>query len=229
MNDKRFNRLSLVTALFLLLAGTLWAQENTGDVWLVAPLVVKAGDSFYVEVHLNTGDQALTAYGIVISYNTNLVYQYYDIEAVSPYGFFSIGGLMPQSGYNITGFDTIGKGPDTDMHLLNIHLKAVNQGTCNFSLTVKSLVDVSITDIGTPRGIGTSTTIGSEWVIGDVNMSGTVDIVDALIVAQYYTNVQKKFQLNPDTADVNRSGTIDIIDALIIAQYSVGIVSQLPL
>jgi hypothetical protein len=62
---------------------------------------------------------------------------------------------------------------------------------------------------------------------GDVNGSGTVDIVDALLVAQYYVG------LNPagfiaGNADVNCSGGIDIVDALLVAQYYVGLVSSFP-
>jgi lysophospholipase L1-like esterase len=62
---------------------------------------------------------------------------------------------------------------------------------------------------------------------GDVNSSGGVDIVDALLIAQYYVG------LNPVTfvsenADVNCSGGIDIVDALLVAQYYVGLIAQLP-
>ncbi len=60
--------------------------------------------------------------------------------------------------------------------------------------------------------------------LGDVNGSGTVDIVDALLIAQYYVG------LNPPgfvaaNADVNCSGSIDIVDALLVAQYYVGLVT----
>ncbi len=63
--------------------------------------------------------------------------------------------------------------------------------------------------------------------LGDVNQSGTIDIVDSLLIAQYYVG------LNPPAfylanADVNCSGVIDIVDALIIAQYYVGLVTQFP-
>jgi arabinoxylan arabinofuranohydrolase len=61
---------------------------------------------------------------------------------------------------------------------------------------------------------------------GDVNGSGTVDIVDALLIAQYYVG------LNPSgfvasNADVNCSSTVDIVDALLVAQYYVGLVTSL--
>jgi hypothetical protein len=62
--------------------------------------------------------------------------------------------------------------------------------------------------------------------IGDVNSSGTIDIVDALLVAQYYVG------LNPAgfvlaNGDTNCSGTVDVVDALRIAQYYVGLLTSL--
>ena len=63
--------------------------------------------------------------------------------------------------------------------------------------------------------------------LGDVNNSSQVDIVDSLLVAQYYVG------LNPagfyiSAADVSGDSTIDIIDALLIAQYYVGLISEFP-
>jgi hypothetical protein len=62
-------------------------------------------------------------------------------------------------------------------------------------------------------------------MMGDTNGNGTVDIVDALMIAQYYVG------LNPSgfvvaNADVNCSGTIDIVDALLVAQYYVGLITS---
>jgi endoglucanase len=61
---------------------------------------------------------------------------------------------------------------------------------------------------------------------GDVNSTGTVDIVDALLCAQYYVGLTPA-NFNSACADVNCSGTIDIIDALRIAQYYVGLLGNL--
>ncbi|MBN1700152.1 MAG: dockerin type I repeat-containing protein [Spirochaetales bacterium] len=63
--------------------------------------------------------------------------------------------------------------------------------------------------------------------LGDVNNDGTVNIVDALAVAQY------SVQMNPSpfytqAADVDASGSITIVDALLVAQYYVGIINQFP-
>jgi lysophospholipase L1-like esterase len=63
--------------------------------------------------------------------------------------------------------------------------------------------------------------------LGDVNGSGGVDIVDALLVAQYYVGLNPA-NFTSSVADVNCSGAIDIVDALVIAQYYVGLISQFP-
>jgi hypothetical protein len=61
---------------------------------------------------------------------------------------------------------------------------------------------------------------------GDVNSSGTIDIVDALILAQAYVGLQPA-NYDPSVADVNANGVVDIVDALIIAKYYVGLTATL--
>ena len=60
---------------------------------------------------------------------------------------------------------------------------------------------------------------------GDVNSSGGVDIVDALLIAQYYVNLPVS-NFNSSAADVDCNGNINIVDALMIAQYYVGLVTD---
>ncbi len=60
--------------------------------------------------------------------------------------------------------------------------------------------------------------------LGDVNASGTIDIVDALLTAQYYVGLAPASFVAAN-ADVNCDGSVDIIDALRIAQYYVGLVT----
>jgi hypothetical protein len=62
---------------------------------------------------------------------------------------------------------------------------------------------------------------------GDVNNSGTIDIVDALLIAQYYVGLNPS-NFNSSAADVNCSGSIDVVDALLIAQRYVGLISTFP-
>ncbi len=61
---------------------------------------------------------------------------------------------------------------------------------------------------------------------GDVNNSSSVDIVDALLIAQYYVGLNPA-NFNSAVADVNGSGSIDIVDALLVAQYYVGLITSL--
>jgi poly(3-hydroxybutyrate) depolymerase len=61
---------------------------------------------------------------------------------------------------------------------------------------------------------------------GDVNNSGGVDIVDALLMAQRYVGLNPS-NFDVSVADVNADGAIDIVDALQTAQFYVGLVSQL--
>jgi len=57
-----------------------------------------------------------------------------------------------------------------------------------------------------------------------VNNSGAVDIVDALMTAQYYVGLNPP-GFNTNLADVNGDGVVNIIDALMIAQAYVGLIN----
>jgi pectate lyase len=62
---------------------------------------------------------------------------------------------------------------------------------------------------------------------GDVNTSGGIDIVDALLIAQYYVGLNPT-NFDQSAADVNGDGSINIVDALLLAQYYVGLIASLP-
>jgi hypothetical protein len=84
--------------------------------------------------------------------------------------------------------------------------------------------DPTPTTIPTPEPTAGPTAVPGA---GDVNTDGAVDIIDALLIAQYYVGLNPgNFQ--ESNAYVNCDGTIDIIDALIVAQYYVGLVLELP-
>jgi hypothetical protein len=70
-------------------------------------------------------------------------------------------------------------------------------------------------DTPTPTGISN---------LGDVNSDGSIDIVDALLIAQEYVGLNPS-PFNASAADTNCDGGIDIVDALLVAQYYVGLVN----
>jgi len=64
-------------------------------------------------------------------------------------------------------------------------------------------------------------------ILGDIDGNGYANIVDALMLAQYYVGICDCVS-DPVIADVNLDGKVNIIDALLVAQYYVGIISNLP-
>jgi len=64
-------------------------------------------------------------------------------------------------------------------------------------------------------------------VLGDVNNNTSIDIIDALLVAQYYVGLDPSGFLSY-VADVDGNSSINIIDALLIAQYYVGLITKFP-
>ena len=61
---------------------------------------------------------------------------------------------------------------------------------------------------------------------GDVNSSGGINIVDALLIAQYYVGLDP-VDFDQAAADVNGDAKINIVDALQVAQYYVGLITSL--
>jgi hypothetical protein len=59
---------------------------------------------------------------------------------------------------------------------------------------------------------------------GDVNEDGVVNIIDALMIAQYYVGFDPP-GFNDAFADVDSNGDISIVDALKVAQYDVELIT----
>ncbi|MBN2735952.1 MAG: cellulase family glycosylhydrolase [Spirochaetales bacterium] len=77
----------------------------------------------------------------------------------------------------------------------------------------------------TPPNGETPTPTGSTGCgTGDANRDGSTNIVDSLLIAQYY--VQQPVSIDTANSDVNGDGSINIVDALLIAQKYVGIISE---
>ncbi|MBN2738461.1 MAG: DUF3160 domain-containing protein [Spirochaetales bacterium] len=62
---------------------------------------------------------------------------------------------------------------------------------------------------------------------GDVNGDKSINIIDALLVAQYYVGIRPIVFIT-EAADVNSDRVINIIDALLISNYYVGIIPEFP-
>jgi hypothetical protein len=110
---------------------------------------------------------------------------------------------------------------------------AVSGGSVTISVTgcsASSAFKIYLTDSGTTTPLPADTPTPEPTVPGnrgDINSNGTVDIVDALLIAQYYVGLNPG-DFNATVADVNCSGGIDIVDAILVAQYYVGLITSFP-
>ena len=135
------------------------------------------------------------------------------------YGTFSEDGLTGAP----EGFMPLGANKYEGKGLSIFAAKCYLDSTSNWTTNEHSLGSTSTLTFITAFAHSTVTT----GLKGDVNGSGKVDIVDALMIAQYYVGFNPT-GFNSSVADVNCSGAIDIVDALLAAQYSVGLITGFP-
>lgn len=116
-----------------------------------------------------------------------------------------------------------------DYGILDLSRSPVSWKVGSFDETVNDLVlrgdDLFVYSFQGPFRIYRQHDTRRDFTKGDVNLDGIINIVDALLVAQYYVGIIN-LEITPfheGAADVNESGNIDIIDALMIAQYYVGL------
>ncbi len=104
----------------------------------------------------------------------------------------------------------------------------VNKGDASYSPLYEFGYGLTLSgsSTATPTTPPSVTPTPGSGLSGDVNSSGTVDIVDALLIAQYYVGLPVS-NFNTAVADTNCNGTIDIVDALRVAQYYVGLLTSL--
>jgi hypothetical protein len=138
--------------------------EGAGEVWLVpASISVSVGSDFSVEVHANTGNQKLAAYGLDVTYDGNIIVLNYSIGRngveAGPDGFVATAGVPTPGIIRISGFDASGTGPGTDLYILKIYFTAIGAGTTPLDVRVDELTDPETFTIGNPAGIGGSVTV----------------------------------------------------------------------
>ncbi|MBN2443012.1 MAG: hypothetical protein JXJ04_16760 [Spirochaetales bacterium] len=124
-----------------------------GDVWLVPEFsTVAIGDSFDLEIHVNSGTQKLAAYGFTITYDAVML-TIQDVDEGTD-GFLAAANTITPGITVTSGFDTAGTGPGTDLQVLVLTFKAINGPYSEINITIDQLVDDLTNTIGTPNGIG---------------------------------------------------------------------------
>jgi hypothetical protein len=61
---------------------------------------------------------------------------------------------------------------------------------------------------------------------GDVNMDGSIDLIDATYILQGYNGIRTLTDAQKKLADVNKSNTVTLVDALLIMKYYNGTISS---
>jgi hypothetical protein len=200
---------------------------------LITPssLSVHTNEDFTTDVNADSGTQKVAAYGMSATYDSSLISV--DIDkgndgvVTGADGFVSAVNSTNPGEIIISGFDVNGVGPGSNLNLFTICWTAGNiAGSSVIDLTIDQLVDTNAEPIGYLYGSSTQVQI-TELVLGDVNSDDAVDIIDALLVAQYFVDLNPP-DFNPEAADVDASGTIDIVDALLIARKFVGLIDTFP-
>jgi serpin B len=75
--------------------------------------------------------------------------------------------------------------------------------------------------------VSIATLFPQAFSLGDANEDGAINVIDALVTAQYYVGI-KPAHINLALSDVNSDGSTSIVDALLIAQFYVGIITEFP-
>ncbi|MBN1216076.1 MAG: hypothetical protein JXA99_11635, partial [Candidatus Lokiarchaeota archaeon] len=200
-----------------------------GDVWFSAVTTQQINNIFTTEIYVDTGNQNLGAYGFGITWDSSIIIVQGGNDGIiaGSDGFLAAVNVNNDEGtISVSGFEALGVGPDSQLHLLTITWEAIGEGLTTLDLTIDTLVDTDTNIIGIPNAIDGSVGV-EQYQLGDVNHDGDVNVIDALIVAQYYVG-QNPEPFYIEQADVNEDGSINIVDALLIAQFYVGQIPTLP-
>ncbi|MBN2738721.1 MAG: hypothetical protein JXR70_17195 [Spirochaetales bacterium] len=160
-NEKKAVILSILFALIIVTLGcqldnrTIGAAVNEADktvpgtVWMeLADPISPAYGTFIVEVHCNSGSQNVAAYGFDIGFDTNYVNPKVSVGQNGATTENTSDGVMIAAAslngnvLKISGFDVNGKGPGSDLHILNVHFNYTNfDNLYNNGTTLTLIVD----------------------------------------------------------------------------------------
>lgn len=133
-------------------------KQGPGDVWIEpSELTVAAGSTFTNEIHMNSGNQLVAAYGFIIFYDAKMISV--DVEignsgtTEGPDGFVHAVNPNNSGELVVSGFDVSGKGgPGEDLNMVTAHWIAEKKGESTMHIEIKNLVDEEYADVGKPAG-----------------------------------------------------------------------------
>jgi hypothetical protein len=136
-------------------AGLVWLTPEESN--------VAKGADFEIQIHTNTGNQKLAAYGFLLSYNQEIVAPNLQKGTFSvdplPEGYVQAVNSTVKGTLKIAGFDVYGKGPKQDLGLIKVSLKALKSGMSPLTLQVENLTDDKSQPLGKPGAKGGNVTV----------------------------------------------------------------------
>ncbi|MBN1696137.1 MAG: hypothetical protein JW881_01375, partial [Spirochaetales bacterium] len=113
---------------------------------------VYTGDDVTVEIHIASETLKIAAYGINIGFDDLLleIDTSMGVNGVQEGsdGFLSAVNIQKDGEIKTSGFDTAGKGPGSDLHLLTVYFKAIEEGISEIDINVIDLTDEHTQMIG---------------------------------------------------------------------------------
>ncbi|MBN1214711.1 MAG: hypothetical protein JXA99_04640, partial [Candidatus Lokiarchaeota archaeon] len=136
-------------------------SSASGDVWFSSVPTQTVGDTFETNIYVDTGSQILGAYGFEIAYNDAVIQIVNSNDVVAgAQGFVSAVNIDNNNGVvTIAGFDAMGTGPGSQLHLLTLAWTAVGTGTSSLDLSIMDLADNMLEPIGTATDIDGSVVV----------------------------------------------------------------------
>lgn len=64
------------------------------------------------------------------------------------------------------------------------------------------------------------------YTLGDVNMDGSIDVIDASLILRYAANLNTLTDTQKAAADVNGNNSIDVIDASMVLRYAANLIDS---
>ena len=73
-----------------------------------------------------------------------------------------------------------------------------------------------------------TTVVPGEFLLGDVNLSGTVDVTDATVIQRFLASLMTLSESQQKAADTNGNGAVEITDATLIQRYLAKLIDTFP-
>lgn len=220
-------RVGVVGACIVLLGTILGvvpdARAQTPYELALSSAVIESQETGEITLTVTPNGSGIAALGGVVTYDETL-FTAASCEAFEPVGACNV-AVAGEVGFQI--LNPNGWTEPTDLVTIQFTNNALAAGDEALGITVTRAVDTERVELPATLVVGEITTFEN----GDVDCSGSVNIVDALLIAQFVVGTRTDSATCPladpagqafaENIDVNCDGQSTIVDALFIAQYAV--------